>query len=75
MHDYSAALQCHQHALTIRIKLFEEEHESTGDSCCKVGRVTQNEMHDYSAALQCHQRALVIRIKLFGKEHESTADC
>ena len=75
MHDYSAALQSHHRALTIRIKLFEEEHESTGDSCCEVGRVTQNEIHDYSAALQSQQRALVLRIKLFGKEHESTADC
>ena len=32
MHDYSAALQSHQHALAIHLKLFGEEHESTADS-------------------------------------------
>ena len=73
MHDYSAALQSHQRALAIRIKLFGEEHESTADSYRQLG-VTQYNMHDYSAALQSHQRALAIRIKLFGEKHESTAD-
>ena len=57
MHDYSAALQSHQHALAIRLKLFGEDHESTADSCRQLG-VIQNEMHDYSAALQSHQHAL-----------------
>ena len=73
MDDYSSALQSHQRALAIRIKLFGEEHESTADSYRQLG-VTQNNMHDYSAALQSHQRALAIRIKQFGEEHESTAD-
>ena len=71
MHDYSAALQSHQRALAIRIKLFGEEHESAADSYRELG-VTQNNMHDYSAALQSHQRALAICIKLFGEEHAKT---
>ena len=73
MHDYKAALQSHQRALAIRIKLFGEEHESTADSYRQLG-VTEHAMHDYKAALQSHQRALAIRIKLFGEEHEITAD-
>ena len=73
IHDYSVALQSHQHALAIRIKLFGEDHESTADSYEALG-VTQNNMHDYSAALQSHQRALGIRLKLFGEEHGNTAE-
>ena len=66
MHVYSTALQSHQRALAMRIKLFGEENESTADSYRQLA-VTQNKMHDDSAALQPHQRALAIRIKLFGK--------
>ena len=60
MHDYSAALQSHQHGLVICIKLFGEEHESTADGYWQVG-LTQNEMHAYRADVQCHQRAMAIR--------------
>ena len=72
MHEYSAALQSHQRALAIHLKLFED-HESTTDSYRQLG-VTQNNMHDYNAALQSQQRALPSRVKLFGKDHESTAN-
>ena len=51
MHDYKAALQSHQRALAIRIKLFGEEHERTADSFRDVG-VTQHQMHYYKAALK-----------------------
>ena len=50
MHDNSAALQSHQRALDIQLKLFGEDHESTADSYRELG-VTQCNMHDYSAAL------------------------
>ena len=73
MHNYSAALQSHQRALTIHIKLLREEHERTADSYGQLG-VTQYHMHDYSAALQSHQFELAIRLILFGEEHKSTAD-
>ena len=42
--------------LGIRIKLFEEEHESTANSYSDLN-VTQHELHDYNAALQSHLRA------------------
>ena len=41
MHDYKEALQSHQRALAIRIKLFGEEHESTAGSYFSLG-VTQS---------------------------------
>ena len=68
MHDYSAALQSHQCALAIYLKIFGEEHENTAYSYRQLG-VTQNNMHHYTAALQSHQHALAIRLKLFGEEH------
>ena len=36
MHDYSAALQSHQRALAIRLKLSEEDHAKTADSYREV---------------------------------------
>ena len=36
MHGYSAALQSHQRALAIRLKLFGEEHAKTADSYRQV---------------------------------------
>ena len=71
MHDFKAALQSHQRALAIRMKLFGEEHESTADSYKTLGRA-QHEMNDYKAALLSHLGSLDIRMKLFGEEHEST---
>ena len=41
MHDYSAALQSHQRALAIRLKLFGEEHAKTADSYRQV-KITQD---------------------------------
>ena len=40
MHDYSAALESHQRALAIRLKLFGEEHAKTADSYSQV-KITQ----------------------------------
>ena len=53
MLDYNSALQSHQRALAIRVKLFGEKHESTTDSYKDLG-VTQHKMHDYTSALQSH---------------------
>ena len=67
MGDFISALQSHQRALAIRIKLFGEEHESTADSYREVG-VTQSRMGDVTSGLQSHQRSLAIRIKLLEKD-------
>ena len=45
MHDYSTALQSHQHALAIRIKLFGEEHAKTADSYRRV-KITQEALRE-----------------------------
>ena len=37
MPDYRAAVQSHQRAVAIRIKLFGEEHEGTADSYRDLG--------------------------------------
>ena len=74
MQDYKAAVQSHQRALAICIKLFGEELESTADSYRELG-VTQYQMHDYNTALQSYERALAICMKLFGEDHERTAHC
>ena len=63
MHDYSAALQSHQRALTIRLKLFGEDHESTADSYRQLG-VTQTKA---KLAL-----AEVTSSTFCGKEHEAS---
>ena len=55
------SLQSKQRSLTIRLKLFGENHESTADCYSQLG-VTQYNMDDYSAVLQSHQRALIIRL-------------
>ena len=73
MCDYKAALQSHRCALTIRIKLFGDDHENTADSYRQLG-ITQNDLHDYNSAFQSFKCALTIRVKLFGEDHESTAD-
>ena len=70
MYDYIAALESHQRALAIRIKVFGEDHKSTADSYYYLGK-TQRELGDLTSALQSHQRALAIRIKVFGEDHQS----
>ena len=42
LHDYKAALQCHQCLLPIRVKLFGEEHQSTADSYNSLGSTRKN---------------------------------
>ena len=50
MKDYKSALESHQHALQIRLKLFGEDHSDTALSYNSIG-VTQCEMKDYKSAL------------------------
>ena len=61
MHDYRAALQSHQPALAILLKLFGDDHKSTADSYGQLG-VTQYNMDDYCAAQQSEHHALAILI-------------
>ncbi|XP_068751516.1 uncharacterized protein [Montipora capricornis] len=71
--DFTSAMQSHQRALDVRIKLFGEDHASIADSYHLLG-VTEHSSGDFTSALQSKQRALHVRIKLFGEDHASTAD-
>ena len=66
MEDYKSAIQSHQHAFQIRLKLFGENHADTARSYYSIG-VTQNEMKDYKSAMDSKEKAVQIRLKLFGK--------
>ena len=70
--DFTSALQSHQRALDIRIKLLGEQHSGTARSYHSLG-VTQHELGDFTSARQSIQRALVITVKLLVKEHSDTA--
>ena len=72
MKDYKSALQSHQRALNIRLKLHGDVHPDIADSYIAIG-VTQREMKDYVSALQSNQQALNIRLKLHGDEHPDCA--
>ena len=71
--DFTSALQSHQHALDIRVKLFGEKHSVTAQSYYSLG-VTQHELGDFTSALHSKSRALDIRVKLFLEEHSHTAE-
>ena len=70
--DYISALQSHQRALKIRLKVLGENHPDTARSYGNIG-VTQHELGDYTSALQSHQRALEIRLESLGENHPDTA--
>ncbi|CAB4031895.1 kinesin light chain-like [Paramuricea clavata] len=72
MNDYKSALESHQHALQIRLKLFGEDHSDTAANYDNIGD-TQHEMKDYKSALESKQKALQIRLKLFEEGHSDTA--
>ena len=73
MKNYESALQSHQQALDIRLKLHGDEHQDTAQSYYSIG-VTQHEMKDYPSAFQSHEQALNIRLKIHGDEHPDTAN-
>ena len=72
MKNYESALQSHQQALNIRLKLHGEQDPDTASCYHNIGR-TQHKMKDYPSALQSHQQALNISLKLRGDEHPDTA--
>ena len=67
-----SALQSHQRALEIRVKVLGKEHPDTAQSYFNLG-ITQHASGDFLSALQSRQCALEIRVKLFGEEHPDTA--
>ena len=72
MGDYAAALESAKRALSIRRRVFGEEHLSTAEMYHSLGD-TQSALGDYPSAIESGKRALPIRLKLLGDEHLSTA--
>ena len=75
MKDYKTAIQSHQQALQIRLKLFGENHADTARSYREIG-LTQHSKHtmdDYKSALESYQQALIIKLKLYGESHPDTS--
>ncbi len=72
MKDYKSALESHQHALQIRLKLFGKDHSDTARGYHEIG-VTQSNLKDYKSSIESYQHALHIRLKLFGEDHADTA--
>ena len=68
--NFSSALQSHQGALDIRVKLFREEHLDTAKSYFYL-RVTQHTLGNFSSALQSHQHALEKELSSSGKNTET----
>ena len=70
--NFSRAIQWHQNALKLRIRLFGEKHEKTADSYNNIGNC-QLKLGDYAAARQMHQRALSIRQAILSPNHADIA--
>lgn len=69
---YNEAKQFHQKALSIREKIFCEEHPDTATSYINIAYVYEKQ-GDNPNALELYKKALVIRERVLGLEHPDTA--
>ena len=67
MKEYESALQSHQQALNIQLKLHGDEHPDTA-SYYSIG-LTQYAMKDYDLAVLFFQQVNNIWFKLYGEEY------
>jgi tetratricopeptide (TPR) repeat protein len=65
------ALERHERALRIQMKMLGEEHPDTAASLSNIGEVYYS-MGKHERALEHHERALRIMVKVLGEEHPST---
>lgn len=70
--NFTQAIQWHQNALKLRIKLFGEQHEKTADSYNNMGNC-QLKLGDYAGARRMHQQALHIRKAVLPPNHTDIA--
>jgi len=71
--EYVEALECHEKALAIRLKVCGEEHPTIALSYKNIGNVYLNK-GEYEKALEYLQKSLAIRLKVYGEEHPTIAD-
>ena len=70
---YDNALVFLEKALTIRQRVFGEDHPGVADSCHNIGSVWKAQ-GDYDKALEFFEKALAIRQRVFGEDHPGVAD-
>lgn len=70
--NFDRAIQWHQNALELRIRLFGPKHEKVADSYNNLGNC-QIQLGNYTAAKTLHQKALHIRQNVLPPEHADIA--
>ena len=71
--NHLEALQSCTREVTIKLKLFGEDHAETANSYNSLA-ATQSSLGDYTSAAESDKHALAIRLKLFGENHAETAN-
>ena len=66
--EYNQAKDLHEKALTIRKKIFDEDHADVATSYSNLALV-YNSFGEYNQAKELYEKALTIRKKIFGEDH------
>ena len=70
--EYNQAKELHEKALTIRKKIFGEDHADVATSYNNLALVYYN-LKEYNQAKELDEKALTIRKKIFGEDHADVA--
>ena len=67
--EYNQAKELYEKALTIRKKIFGEDHADVATSYNNLALVYYN-LKEYNQAKELHEKALMIRKQIFGEDHK-----
>ena len=67
--EYNQAKQLHEKALTIRKKIFDEDHADVARSYNNLALV-YNSLGEYNQAKELYEKALMIGKQIFGDDHK-----
>ena len=70
--DHNKAIQFHQMALSIRKKIFVEDHPDVARTYGKLGLI-YDRLGEYNQAKEFYKKALMIQKNIFGEEHSDVA--
>ena len=70
--EYNQAKELHKKALTIRKKIFGEDHADVAKDYNKLASVYHS-LGEYNQATELLEKALIIRKKIFGENHANVA--
>ena len=71
--EYTQAKELHEKALTIRKKIFGEDHANVATSYNNLASV-YNRLGKYNQAKELHEKALTIHKKIFGEDHANVGE-